>query len=161
MSSIFTPPSEHTPAPTSNPPEVIAGDGFFPDIDTADLADAIRILPVITPARVREAVLQAMIDVGDQLAGCRAEWVAEGYAALAAVPAPTIGGESRLTVLYRRAISYTVKADLDEGYRDGDSTSHGRDRADGIQPTISDHRRNARWAISDMLGRPRVTVELI
>jgi hypothetical protein len=158
MSTVFNPPSDDTPA---QPLLVVTNDGFFPDIDVTSLQAAVRIVSQVTPARIREAVLAAMIAVNPELEAKRVEWIAAGHDNLAAVPAPQLGGESKLAVLYRRAIYATVKADIDEHYRDLDSAAAGRDRAEALEPTIDDHRRNAAWAISDLVGRRRTTVELI
>ena len=42
-----------------------------------------------------------------------------------------------------------------------DATAAGQRKAESQEPAIDDHRRNARWAIRDILGLPRTTTELI
>ena len=159
--TIFTPPSPDAPAPSPSP--ALTGDPFFPALDPAEFAAAMRVNTAVTPARVAEALLAAMIEVdGDEdLRRLKTQWTAAGYAALAEVPAPLFAGVSRLVFLYRRAVFCLAKADLDENYRDSATTPHGDRRADALEPTVEDHRRNARWALSDLVGRPRTTVELI
>ncbi|MCO1344221.1 head completion/stabilization protein [Burkholderia multivorans] len=56
---------------------------------------------------------------------------------------------------------HLAKATLIERYRDYDTTGDGARRADELEPQSDELRRDARWAISDIVGRPRVTVELI
>jgi len=63
--------------------------------------------------------------------------------------------------LYRRAVYASAQAELIERYRDVDTTHAGHVRADTLDPTIDDYRRNVRYAIRDMLGRPRADVELL
>lgn len=139
----------------------IISDGWFPDIDLDNLRETIRLQGEITLPRLRAAAIDAMLAVNRDLAGWRLEQEVAGHASLAAVPAPAIDGTSRLVHLYRRAVYSTVKADLTERYRDIDTTASGAGRADDLTPSIDEQRRNARWAIRDILGLPRTTVELI
>jgi hypothetical protein len=62
---------------------------------------------------------------------------------------------------YRRAVYSTAGAELAERYRGFDATGSGNANADQLTPTIDEYRRDARWAISDILGLGRTTVELI
>ena len=52
-------------------------------------------------------------------------------------------------------------AELTDRYRSFDSSSEGDRRANVLEETIGNLRRDARWAIRDLLGLPRSTVELI
>ena len=63
--------------------------------------------------------------------------------------------------LYQRAVYATAKAELIERYRDFDSTDAGQRRAETMELSVDDYRRQARYAIRDILGRPRATVELL
>jgi hypothetical protein len=72
-----------------------------------------------------------------------------------------IGDTSRLVLLYQRAVYATAKAELIERYRDFDSTDAGQRRAEAMELSVDDYRRQARYAIRDILGRPRATVELL
>lgn len=141
--------------------ELMGNDGWFPDIDLASVRDIVRIDGTVTAARLRAAVLSAISHVNDQLAAFKATHLAADRNALADVPAPAIDGDSRLVLLYNRAVHCTAKADLIERYRDFDSTDSGQRRADDMDPAIGEQRRNAFWAIRDLLGQPRTVVELI
>jgi hypothetical protein len=55
----------------------------------------------------------------------------------------------------------TAGAELAERYRGLDTTGTGQSAADQLTPVIDEYRRDARWAISDILGLTRTTVELI
>lgn len=144
------------PAPSPAP---IENDGFFPDIDPAALAAEQRI--DVVPARLRAAIVAAIITIGNDLRVWRAAALLAGHATLADVPAPRIDGESRNVLLYRRAIGATTKADLVERYRDVDTTGAGDRRADALDPSIGELRRDAIHAVRDILGRNRTDVELI
>jgi len=148
------------PAPAT-PEGLLVNDGFFPDIDIDNLRAAVRLPGEITIERLSEAAVYAMDACNRELSSYRTKSQTAGYATLAEVPAASIGGESRLVMLYRRAVYSTVKADLTERYRDVDTTATGNKRADDLDPGIDEQRRNARWAVRDILGLPHSTVELI
>ncbi|NHQ90291.1 head completion/stabilization protein [Janthinobacterium lividum] len=153
-----TPPA---PAPT---PGIVENDGWFPDVVLAEIRDAMRLDGTVTDARLVQAVVDAILQVNRELAAWQSVHAGAGIAALADVPASKINRESRLLAQYRRAVYSTAKADLIERYRDYDTTASSAsdkksmewlDEAPGAQ------RRNAQWAIADMVGRTHLTVELI
>ncbi|MGE8065588.1 head completion/stabilization protein [Pseudomonas sp. NPDC089569] len=140
---------------------VITNDGFWPDIDGATLRAAIRLDGSISDARLEVAAVNALIQVNQELRLLKTHHQAEGYATLADVPADLINGESCLVLLYRRAIYCTAAAELSERYRSFDSASEGNRNADELTPSIDEYRRDARFAIRDLLGVGHCTVELI
>ena len=87
--------------------------------------------------------------------------MALGRAKLEDVPSKTIGGSTRLVLAYKRAVYATVQAELLERYRNFDTTATAAKRADTMDETVDDYRRNVRYAIRDILGRPRADAELI
>lgn len=149
------------PPPASTDEPIILNDGWFPDIDPGAIRQQWRIREVVLPARLREAVLAAIITVGNDLSAWQAARAAEGHATLAAVPAPQIGGESRILALYRRAVGCLVKAELQERYRDFDQTGAGQRDVTELDQSVGELRRDARHAIRDLLGRSRTAVDLI
>lgn len=54
-----------------------------------------------------------------------------------------------------------AQVDLYERYRGIDTTTAGDRKADALDTTVADLRRDKVWAISDLVGRSRTTVELI
>lgn len=143
----------------STPAEEIENDGFFPAIGPEDFRAVMREDKSIPNARLEAVLIEAMISVNRELTPLRTEHSEAGT--LADVTAPTIKGESTLVHRYRRAVYSLAKAELMERYVDYDSTSSAQGKGEQKQLTADEHRRNARWAISDLLGRPRVKVELI
>jgi hypothetical protein len=139
----------------------IVNDGWFPDVEPGELRQQLRIRETVLPARLREAVLAAMIAIGNDLSAWQAARAAEGHVKLEAVPSPQLGGESRLVALYRRALGCLVKAELVERNRDFDQTAAGQRDASELDQSIGELRRDARHAIRDLLGRTRTTVDLI
>ena len=77
------------------------------------------------------------------------------------VPAEQIAATSIHVHRYLRAVGCFAKASLTERYRDFDTTAAGNKKADQLENPIDDLRRDARWAISGILGIGRNTVELI
>lgn len=147
--------------PTAPAEAVLVNDGFFPDIDPADLRKIERLDGTVTYERLLSALIDAITSVNGELAAFKAAQVLAGHATLAAVPADTINNVSVKVHRYKRAVFSLAKADLTERYRDYDSTNAGNKKADQMETPIDDMRRDARWAISDILGIGRNTVELI
>lgn len=151
-------------AEVEQPPEVetpIVNDGFFPDIAPAAVREAARIPTSITPARLRAAILGAVMRVEPDLRAFAAACVVAGHASLAAVPAPQLDGRSVQLIRYARAVALYTKAELIERHRDFDTTSAGGAQADELTPSVDDLRRDAQHAVRDIVGRSRTTVELI
>ncbi|OEZ46280.1 phage head completion protein (GPL) [Janthinobacterium sp. MP5059B] len=167
MSFIALPP--RAPAAEGAPPAlpapgIVENDGWFPDITLADMRDAMRLDGTVTDARLVQAVVDAILQVNRELADWQGQHAAAGIAALVDVPAARINRESRLLAQYRRAVYSTAKADLIERYRDYDSTATSvsdKKSMEWLDEAPGAQRRNAQWAIADMVGRTHLTVELI
>ena len=140
---------------------IVKNDGWFPDIDMNALRASMRLDGTATYDRLRDATIDAIASVNAELGAWQAAHVAAGCADLSTVPAPSIGGENVQLTRYRRAVFNLTHADLTERYRDFDSTKAGGQKAEDLETTICDARRNVRWALSDMRGLPRSTIELI
>jgi hypothetical protein len=142
-------------------PYPITNDGFWPDIDGANVRASLRIDGSVTDARLEVAIVNALIQVNGELAQIKRDHLASGYSNLETVPADEINGVSLLVHLYRRSIYCTVGAELTERYRSYDSSVDGNKNADELTPSVDEYRRDARFAIRDLLGVPHSTVELI
>ncbi len=135
---------------------VITNDGFFPEIDLHHLRSAMRLDGTVTSERLEAAAIAAALSVNTDLAPLRTD-----TGTLADIPWPSINGESALLHLYRRAVYALTAAELHERYRNYDSTGQGTAHADELSPGIDELKRDARFAIRDMLRHVRTTVELI
>ncbi|MDP9583566.1 UNVERIFIED_ORG: hypothetical protein J2791_002878 [Burkholderia contaminans] len=160
MSFVSTPPLPRAPADVE-PAKPIKNVPFYPDVSLEHARDTMRLDGSITDARLRHELLAAIAEVNDELRSTRAAWRDAGITSLADVPADQLDGESVRLQHYRRAVYCLAKATLIERYRDYDTTGDGARRADELEPQGDELRRDARWAISDIIGRPRMTVELI
>lgn len=149
-------PDEDTPAPA-----LIVNDGFLPDIDPAMFREQHRIRDAVTPARAREALIASILTVGRDLAAWIAGHRAAGILRLDSVPTSTIDGISTLVLLYRRAVFTAAKAEVVERYRDVDLTGAGQRKAEDLDPSVAELRRDSLHAIRDMLVVTRTCVELI
>lgn len=159
MSLIALPPVDQdieTPAGD----EIEAGP-FWPSQSTAAIRALAQIGGEASDVRLREAVLNAIITANRATTTWRASQVAAGHTALADVPADEIGGESVKVILFRRAVAAFVRADLAEVSRDFDATASGDNRSERLEEVINDQRRNALWALADMMDKPRSRVALI
>lgn len=139
----------------------IQNDGWFPDVDPVKIRDQARLDGTVTKARLHHALLDAMADVNAQLAGYKALQLLAGHGALELVPGPDLGEERIWLIQYRTAILAHVQANLAEQYRQFDTTGQGDKKADPLEATADQHRRNLHWAIAAITQRPRSTVELI
>ena len=72
-----------------------------------------------------------------------------------------INGESILVQRYKRGVYCLTVANLYERYRAYDTTKDGAEKAEEFENSVDDLRRDARFAIRDILGKTRVDVELI
>ena len=152
------------PVAATEPP--VANDPWFPDMNPEDVRNACRLDGTITPARLLPALKAAMLSINAELEAYRLDQQSRlGYTSLAEVPAPMVGGESAQVLRYQRAVHACLQADLAEAYRNLDTLPSGTGKEgrvlEGLAVHVDEHRRNQRWAISDLLGMRRSTVELI
>lgn len=139
----------------------ISNDGWWPDIDAHHLAGSLRLGDTVSEERLEVATVNAILSVNRELMRFRDSQILSGHASAAEVPGEQVAGETLLIHRYRRAVYSTAGAELAEKHRGLDTTGAGNTDADTLTPTIDDYRRDARWAISDILGIGRSTVELI
>lgn len=134
---------------------------FWPDIEPDVLRQTMRLDGTVTTERLEHAAINAALQVNSDLKNWRFESEQLGFDSLAQVPAEEINGQSIFLQLYLRAVYCLTKANLVERYSDFDSTAKGLKSADELTDTVNDLRRDARFAVRDMLNKTHVTVELI
>ncbi len=143
------------------PAEPIKSGTFWPEVDLAELRAVVRITGDITQERLRAEAINSVIDVNDELQHWAGLQTSTGFATMDAVPAQLIDGKSRLVQRYLRAVYCSTAVKIAERFRSYDATAQGNQRADDLTPSIDEMRRDVRYAISDILGHRRMTVELI
>jgi hypothetical protein len=161
MSFVALPPSPSNPEAPATPVAPIANDGFFPDIDLQMIRATGRVTMAVDNDRLRASTIAAMITVERDLAAWAARQRSLGFARLETVPAPLIDGKSRLVHLYTRAVALFAKAELIERLRDYDTTAAGGKAVDELDGAADQLRRDATYAVRDILAVLRINVELI
>lgn len=148
------------PQPTT-PAQLIQPAGFWPALTLSAAREQLAVVDgTVTDARLADALTAAVLTVNQRLQSLPIVAAAAGIPSLEAWPGPQQGPTSR-SYLYRRAVYETTLADLAERYTTYDPTQRAEAHADTRQATADNHRRNATWAIADLLGRPRTVVELL
>ena len=129
---------------------------FFPSISLDQIRDVVRIDGVVTDARLRQLVLEEIIDTNRLLASLvmKADTLAD-------LAISIIDGKPDTEVLYFSAVSNGVAAKVNENYRNYDSTNSGNKKAELAFLTVEDYRRNKMWAIQQIKGENHSVVELI
>ncbi|MFZ7188369.1 head completion/stabilization protein [Avibacterium avium] len=138
--------------------EIIRNDGFFPDLSLADFRNQARVDGTVTTARLQDAVIEAMASVNQELASLKLQ---DSDSTFYDIACPQINGESLMVYRYRRAVTCLALANLYERYSSYDTTNDGEKKAELLNESIDELRRDARFAISDMLSVRRINVELI
>ena len=106
--------------------KAITNDGFFPDISMPAMRDAMRLDSTVTDARLRPALVDAILTTNRLLREWQASYLAKGIQKLEEVPALKVDGESQYVAHYRRAVYSFAKADI----RELSGLRHYRERAD-------------------------------
>lgn len=147
--------------PAADTESTISNDGWFPDVVPAGVRDQARFDGTVTSARLNQAILTAMADINIQLANYKQQRMLEGAASLAEVPGPDLGADRVWLIHYRNAVLSHVQAHFAETYRQFDTTGQGDKKAEPLEATADQHRRNLHSALAAITQRPRATVELI
>ncbi|HHT7764245.1 head completion/stabilization protein [Pasteurella multocida] len=138
--------------------EFIQNDEFFPNIVISEFRNASRLDGTVTIDRLKEALFESIASVNDELKEFRKK---STYATLAEMPSGMVGNQSVLVYRYKRAVYCLALANLYERYASYDTTNDGEKKMELLQESIDQIRRDARFAINDILGRRRITTELI
>lgn len=150
------------PAPASPPGATVHAGPFWPEIDLNDFRDTMRVGGTTPPdPRLIAAITGAILTVTGDLTDWRTAQETLGHAALSEVPSEAMGTDTRLVLIWRRAVYAYAAADLVETHRDISATKAGFDRAEEPALTADDHRRNGLHAVRDLKGLRRIRAALI
>lgn len=148
MSGLIAPPDNTAPAG-----QIVAADGWFPDIDTETLRQTVRLGDgVVTPARLVAAVEGAMITALKALAAWRSARATAGAPGLSAVTAIEVGGRNMAVVLWERVVTYYAAAELADLHTDIAATGEALSRQDEKAGMADHYRRIAHAAVADLLA---------
>lgn len=141
--------------------KTITNASFFPNLSLDEFRTVMKVEAVATADRAMHSLQASTIEVNNRLSKWLADQIASGFSSIDELPAKPGEIEHQKKFLYLRAVWSLAKANLVERYRDYDTTKSGQDKADALAESIDDFRRDAAWAINDLVGTPRSTVELI
>lgn len=153
--------AHNAPEPDQPEDRTVTNHPWYPNLSLNAFRKAQRVEHVATEDRIEHALQLSVIEVNHRLMPWMAEQKAEGASGLSEVeerPGEPVGAIEKL---YLRAVWSLAKASLVERYRDYDTTRSGAEQADELEDSIGELRRDAAWAINDIMQKPRATVELI
>lgn len=161
----FNPPNVDSDPPVPPPSDQdVVCDGWWPAINMADVRAFATLDTKVTPDRLRDAIVNAMLEIATApaMAAWKAEQVAFGYDGLFEVPGRIeVNGKSDYEHRWQRAVLSVIGGDLGERLVGQNMTSSGVERAEALRFDIDVHQRNVRFAVRDFLGRPRVRASVI
>lgn len=137
----------------------ITNDGWWPDTDVADFQRQRSIPASIETETVINALLMAIGEANAELAAYQSAQRAQGYGSAKDVPGPSADTLNLLCAQYLKIIFARAKAELM-----GEITSAEREKANPGQQskeTRDSLLAEASFALRNILGYPRVTVDLI
>lgn len=163
MTGIFFTPPNTDAVPPADPPsaDVVGAGGWWPDINITDVRDAVKLDTTVSPAKIRDSIRNAILEVSRELDAWRIAQEAAGHLTLAAVPGRQVDGISEFVLRWNRAINSVVGADLGERLVGTNVTSAGLERVDALRTDIDIYQRNVRHAVRDFLNLPRIRARMI
>lgn len=136
-------------------PQLLANDGWFPDIDLADFRTVRQIDDTHSQPRVVDVMRQAMAQVNHELAIWKAQQLCAGVADLATVTSPKLGDKSTKVMAYCRAVYSTAQAILNHRYW-GMADTVGKPIYREALASAADEYHRERWeAIQEITDQPR------
>lgn len=144
----------------NNEDVVITSELFFPSVSSQKIREYLRFESSVTNQRLIPAIESAIVEVNEQLDSLTSK--ASTLAELSLKKIITDGVEKTIAeVLYFRAIAAATGAEINERYRAYDTTNNGSQKAEELEPTIVNYRRDLRFAIRDLKKTRRLNVELV
>lgn len=151
----------NTPTVATEQDQSITNHEFFPNLSLLEFRSGMRVDSVTTKERAVHALYRAMLEVNGRLWAWADQKKAQGISTLDDVTQKKGHPAGAIKKLYLTAVWSLAKAELVERIPDYDTTNAGKDKADSLEPAAETYRRDASWAINDIIGAPRSTIELI
>ncbi|WP_420588203.1 head completion/stabilization protein [Bacterioplanoides sp.] len=140
---------------------IIKNQLFWPDIDIGKFCEDYRTPNELNQGTIKEHLSHAMAEINIQLMDYRHRKMDEGFDHLKDVPAETIGDESRLLMLYRRAVSCRCKAVICRDYPTIDRREPAENQAKSSQETEYTNLCNSDKAVRAFLELSDISVDVI
>lgn len=151
----------NTPDNAIESDETIDNYEFFPNLSLMEFRTGMRVDSVTTKERAIHALYRAMLEVNGRLWSWVSQQQQNGVGSLENAPQKSGHPAGALKKLYFTAVWSLAKAELVERLPDYDTTNSGKEKAEAIEPSAETYRRDASWAINDITGAARTTIELI
>lgn len=139
----------------------ISNISFFPAINVNDVRKTQRLDGTVTTERLKTAITSAIIAVNDDLYSWRLAKQLAGITTINDLNDELVNGESKYLILYKHAVYSWANALLNEQYINFDATAKAKGDLESNIESAGNLYRNARYAIRDILGKSRSTMELI
>lgn len=134
---------------------------FFPNIKIKKVREAQRIDGTVTTERLKNAIISAIITVNNDLTQWRLIQQAQGINSVDELTEELIDGKSKYLHLYKHAVYCWANALINDRYLNYDATAKAVKQIEPEQQSAGDLYRDARYAIRDILGKSRSTMELV
>lgn len=134
---------------------------FWPDVDIGKFCRDYRVPSELDTGTIKAHLSHAMLETNIQLIEYRKCQMDEGYKNLADIPAETIADESRLLMLYRRAMSCRCKAIICRDYPTIDRREPAENQAKSAYDTEVSNLCNADKAIRAFLELSDISVDFL
>ncbi len=139
----------------------VHADNWWPAISISEFRTRHRVTQEVAPDFIRAAIRSAMQSALNDLGAWADDMRLMLFARLTDVPDTMIDGQPYRVLLWQRAVMALAKVEIIETLRDYDATGHGDAANGGLDQSIIELRRDAQFAIRDLLGRARTRVALI
>jgi hypothetical protein len=130
----------------------------FPKVSIKDFRASMKQEETVSSERVRYFLSVAMIDVNREILSLANIRARDELALEIAIPDFEV---NRNALLYKQAVYSLAMASIIEKYVSYDATNSGQQKAQELVGLDAKYRRDARWAISDLMLIKRTNVELI
>lgn len=149
--ATFTEDPQPDPPPEGVTEDITIDQLWWPAISLQQARKVVRVHGTVSDDRLLDALTAAAMSVNRDLGAWRDS----------VLPGQPDGLTQDQAFLYLRAVHFHAKAELLERYRDFDSSGDYDRRAEAATDNAEDARRIERWSVSELTGRPRLTVELM
>lgn len=159
--SVVPAPRPLNPAPADPSTDLVHADDWWPAISISEFRTRHRVTEEVAPDFIRAAIRSAMQSALNDLGAWADDMRLLLWARLTDVPDTMIDGQPHRVLLWQRAVMALAKVEIIETLRDYDATGHGDAALGSLDQSIIELRRDAQFAIRDLLGRARHRVALI
>lgn len=137
----------------------IIGDPWFPSVSVSELDNLYRLTGSVSQPIQENLLCIALLTVCGELKELKTQnpTIVDFYG----LPHVVIGNRNSTEIDFANAVYAHAKSLVTEQYRDFDSTAKGHERADEVDLSTDHYRRQSRESIRRLLGKTRISADLI